>query len=137
MTKTIYLTIPFLGYFPRIEARKKITKYHNLLDKIVENKFESMKTGELDKKISNKSADLLDCMIHASNDPENPTLTSEELRVRIIICKSAVVFLNNKFFYFYSIIWQCLWLPVMILVRKTFIIYIFMIYILIVLIKKV
>ena len=51
-----------------------------------------MKTGELDKKIDNNTADLLDYMIHASNDPENPTLTNEELRVRIVICKSVRIF---------------------------------------------
>jgi cytochrome P450 len=88
----------FLDYLPRTEARKRIAKLHNLFDGIVENKFKSMKAGELDKKIDDNTADLLDCMIHASSDPENQTLTREELRVRIIICKSArIFFFNLKF----------------------------------------
>ncbi|GES99835.1 cytochrome P450 [Rhizophagus clarus] len=44
-----------------------------------------MKTGEIEKKINNNSADLLEHMIHACNDPENPTLTSEELRHNLTI----------------------------------------------------
>ncbi|GBC32752.2 hypothetical protein RIR_jg12147.t1 [Rhizophagus irregularis DAOM 181602=DAOM 197198] len=52
----------------------------NLYDGRVEKKRQSMKLGELDEKINNNSADLLEHMIQACNDPENPTLTSEELR---------------------------------------------------------
>jgi len=37
----------------------------------------------LDKRVNNKTADLLEYMIHASNDPENQTLTKEELRYNI------------------------------------------------------
>ena len=81
ISKPIYLAIPLLDYLPRTEARKKVAKLNSLYDGIVENKIKSMKTGELDKKINNNSADLLEYMIHASSDPENPTLTSEELRV--------------------------------------------------------
>ena len=44
-----------------------------------------MKLGELDEKINNNSADLLEHMISACNDPENPTLTNDELRVRVKI----------------------------------------------------
>ena len=58
-------------------------KLNKLYDEIVENKLKSIKTGELDKRVNNNTADLLEYMIHASNDPENPTLTKEELRVRI------------------------------------------------------
>jgi hypothetical protein len=41
-----------------------------------------MQSGEMDKKINNGIADLLEYMIQASDDPENPILTSDELRVR-------------------------------------------------------
>ena len=84
ISNVIYFLVPFLSYLPRTEARKKIAKLNNLYDEIIENKRKSMKTGEIDKKINNNSADLLECMVQASNDPENPTLTSDELRVRII-----------------------------------------------------
>ncbi|PKC53620.1 hypothetical protein RhiirA1_510025 [Rhizophagus irregularis] len=57
-----------------------MTKLNNLYDGRVEKKRQSMKLGELDEKINNNSADLLEHMIQACNDPENPTLTSEELR---------------------------------------------------------
>ena len=87
----LYFAIPFLDYLPRTEARKKIAKLNSLYDGIVENKLKSMKTGGLDKKINNNSADLLECMIYASNDPENPTLTNEELRVRkFVICTEEI-----------------------------------------------
>ena len=75
--------MPFLEYFlPRTRAREVIAKLNSLYDGIVENKRKSMKTGELDKKVRNNSADLLEYMIKASSDPENPTLTNTELRVR-------------------------------------------------------
>ena len=80
----IHLLFPLLDNLPRTETRKKIAKLNNLYDGIVENKLKSIKTGELDRKINNNSADLLECMIKASNDPENPVLSNEELRVRIV-----------------------------------------------------
>ena len=79
--------MPFLEYIPRTETPKKMARINDLFDGLVEKKRKSMETGELDKKINNNSADLLEYMIQASNDPENPVLTSEELRVRIKICK--------------------------------------------------
>lgn len=82
LSKPLYLLLPFLNYFPRFEARKKLAKLNNLYDGIVENKRKSMQLGELDEKINNNSADLLEYMINACNDPENQTLTNEELRVR-------------------------------------------------------
>ena len=69
----------------RTETRKKVAMLNKLYDEIVESKLKSMETGELDRKVNNHTADLLEYMIHASSDPENPTLTSEELRVRILI----------------------------------------------------
>ena len=86
MSNVFYFLIPF-NYLPRPEAQKKLAKLNNIYDKIIESKHKSMATGELDKKINNNTADLLDYMIHASNDPDNPTLTDDELRVRIIIFK--------------------------------------------------
>ena len=83
LDKIIYFLIPILNRLPRTESRKKITVLNNLYDEIVDNKLKSMRIGELDKKINNNTADLLEYMIHASNDPENPTLTREELRVRM------------------------------------------------------
>ncbi|GES99830.1 cytochrome P450 [Rhizophagus clarus] len=80
-----YLLIPFLRYFPRTEALKKIEKLNNLYDGIVENKRQSMKLGELKEKLNNHSADLLEYMIQACNDPENQTLTNEELRYNVAI----------------------------------------------------
>ncbi|CAG8672283.1 22140_t:CDS:10 [Rhizophagus irregularis] len=80
LSKPLYLLLPFLNYFPRFEARKKLAKLNNLYDGIVENKRKSMQLGELDEKINNNSADLLEYMINACNDPENQTLTNEELR---------------------------------------------------------
>ncbi|PKY61340.1 hypothetical protein RhiirA4_521915 [Rhizophagus irregularis] len=56
-----------------------MTKLNNLYDGRVEKKRQSMKSGELDEKINNNSADLLEHMIQACNDPENPTLTSERI----------------------------------------------------------
>ena len=88
-----YFLLPFLNYLPRTEAFRKMSKLNSLYDEIIENKRKSMKTGELDRKINNNSADLLECMIKASNDPENPTLTSEELRV------SYNFFKKKKFFF--------------------------------------
>ncbi|CAB4414970.1 unnamed protein product [Rhizophagus irregularis] len=75
----LYFVIPFLSYLPRPEALKKMTKLNNLYDGRVEKKRQSMKSGELDEKINNNSADLLEHMIQACNDPENPTLTSERI----------------------------------------------------------
>jgi hypothetical protein len=80
-----YILFSFLNFLPRTGTLKKIEKLNNLYDGIVESKRKSMKTGEIEKKINNNTADLLEHMLHACNDPENPTLTSEELRVRIII----------------------------------------------------
>ena len=97
--KIIYFAIPFLNYLPRSATRKNMAKLNNLYDEIIENKLKSMKTGELDEKINNNSADLLDYMIYASNDPENPTFTNEELRVRIIICKKRIFFLLILIFF--------------------------------------
>ncbi|CAB4414956.1 unnamed protein product [Rhizophagus irregularis] len=85
LSKPLYLLLPFLNYFPRFEARKKLAKLNNLYDGIVENKRKSMQLGELDEKINNNSADLLEYMINACNDPENQTLTNEELRYNIAI----------------------------------------------------
>ncbi|CAB5392948.1 unnamed protein product [Rhizophagus irregularis] len=62
-----------------------MTKLNNLYDGRVEKKRQSMKLGELDEKINNNSADLLEHTIQACNDPENPTLTSEELRHNLAI----------------------------------------------------
>ena len=84
LSNPLYYLISYLEYIPRTEALKKIAKLNNLYDGIVENKRQSIKLGELNEKINNNSADLLEYMIQACNDPENPTLTSEELRVRII-----------------------------------------------------
>jgi cytochrome P450 len=82
----LYFLFPFLSYIlPRIEAHKKLAKLNGFYDEIIENKRKSMKMGELEKKVNNNTADLLDYMIQATNDPENPTLSSEELRVRTII----------------------------------------------------
>lgn len=47
--------------------------------KLLKKKRKSVKSGEMDKKINNGTADLLEYMIQASSDPENPTLTSDEL----------------------------------------------------------
>ncbi|RIA87172.1 cytochrome P450, partial [Glomus cerebriforme] len=81
LSKPLYLLMSSLEYIiSRTEAIKKIAKLNSLYDEIVEKKMKSMKTGEIDEKINNNSADLLEHMIHACNDPENPTLTSEELR---------------------------------------------------------
>src|SRR5437762_1116885 len=95
--KVLYFIVPYLDYLPRTEAHKKIAKLNNLYDEIIENKRKSMmKSGELDEKVNNNSADLLENMIyHASKDPENPTLTNEELRVRIVIYE--IYSINLKF----------------------------------------
>ena len=85
LSSPMYFLFSFLEHLPqRTEAVKKMTKLNNLYDEIVESKRKSMETGEINKKIDNNTADLLEHMVHACNDPENPTLTSEELRVRII-----------------------------------------------------
>ncbi|RIA97960.1 cytochrome P450 [Glomus cerebriforme] len=84
--KQIYFLMSFLEYIiPRTKAIEKVEKLNNLYDRIVEKKSKSLKTGEIDKKIENNSADLLEHMIHACNDPENQTLTSEELRHNLAI----------------------------------------------------
>ena len=49
------------------------------------------------KKVENNTADLLERMLHVSNDPENPTMTDEELRVRIIIIH---FYLKKKRYFF-------------------------------------
>ena len=85
MSNILYFLIPFIDYLPRPEAQKKLAKLNNIYDKIIESKRKSMIIGDFDKKINNNTADLLDYMIHSSNDPDNPTLTDDELRVRIII----------------------------------------------------
>jgi hypothetical protein len=114
-----YFIFSFLEYFPRIETLKKMAKLNNLYDGIVESKRKSMKTGEIEKKINNNSADLLEHMVQACNDPENPTLTSEELRVRVIIYKNVTLeFIKYQYsILFYSIILQSLCWLVMIQVR--------------------
>ncbi|PKC58569.1 cytochrome P450, partial [Rhizophagus irregularis] len=76
----LYFVFSFLDNLPRSEATKKIAKLNKLYDEIVESKRKSMKMDELEKKINNNSADLLERMIYACKDPENPTLTNEELR---------------------------------------------------------
>jgi cytochrome P450 len=81
--KPIFYLIPYLSYIPRTGALKKVAQLNSLFDGIVERKRQSMKLGEINEKINNNSADLLEHMIHACNDPENPTLSNEELRVRI------------------------------------------------------
>ncbi|PKY56887.1 cytochrome P450, partial [Rhizophagus irregularis] len=75
-----YFVFSFLDNLPRSKATKKIAKLNKLYDEIVESKRKSMKMDELEKKINNNSADLLERMIYACKDPENPTLTNEELR---------------------------------------------------------
>jgi cytochrome P450 len=85
MSNPLHFVFSFLDYLPRHEAVKKIAKLNSLYDEIVESKRKSMKMGEIEKKINNNTADLLEHMIYACNDPENPTLTNEELRVRIMI----------------------------------------------------
>ncbi|GBB91360.1 hypothetical protein RclHR1_01860014 [Rhizophagus clarus] len=81
----LYFLLSFLNYFPRTKALNKMAKLNGLFDEIVEKKCESMKSGEIDKKINNGTADLLEYMIQASSDPENPTLTSEELRYNLAV----------------------------------------------------
>jgi hypothetical protein len=84
----LYLLFSFLEYLiPRTETYKGIAKLNKLYDDIVENKRKSMETGEIKEKIDNNSADLLDRMVYACNDPKNPTLTSDELRVSYFFCK--------------------------------------------------
>jgi len=92
LSKPLYFVFSFLDYLPRFEALKKIAKLNSLYDEIVESKRKSMKMGEIEKKINNKSADLLEHMVYACNDPENPTLTNEELRVRIMIYLNMIFF---------------------------------------------
>ncbi|PKY30822.1 cytochrome P450, partial [Rhizophagus irregularis] len=81
LSKPLYFVFSFLDYLPRFEALRKIEKLNSLYDEIVESKHKAMKMGEIEKKINNKSADLLEHMVYACNDPDNPTLTNEELRV--------------------------------------------------------
>ncbi|GBC06725.1 hypothetical protein RclHR1_00700024 [Rhizophagus clarus] len=85
MSSALYFLFSFLEYLPRTETIKKIAKLNKLYDDIVESKRRSMETGEIEKKINNNSADLLDHMVNACNDPENQTLTSDELRRDIAI----------------------------------------------------
>ncbi|GBC01637.1 hypothetical protein RclHR1_04270015 [Rhizophagus clarus] len=85
LSSSLYFLFSFLEYLPRTKTIKKITKLNKLYDDIVESKRKSMETGELEKKINNNSADLLDRMVYACNDPENQTLTSDELRHDIAI----------------------------------------------------
>jgi hypothetical protein len=99
LSNVFYFAIPFLDYLPRTEARRKMAKLNNLFDEIVESKLKSMKAGELDEKVNNNTANLLEHMIFASKDPENPTLTKEELRVRIVICKIIYIYIYLIFFY--------------------------------------
>ncbi|PKC66595.1 cytochrome P450 [Rhizophagus irregularis] len=80
LSKPLYFVFSFLDYLPRFEALRKIEKLNSLYDEIVESKHKAMKMGEIEKKINNKSADLLEHMVYACNDPDNPTLTNEELR---------------------------------------------------------
>ncbi|RIA87168.1 cytochrome P450 [Glomus cerebriforme] len=86
LSKPIYFILSYLEYIcPRTEAYKKVAKLNSLYDGIVENKRQAMEMGEIDKKINSNSADLLENMIKACSDPENPTLTSTELRHNIAI----------------------------------------------------
>ena len=87
MSNVLYFIIPFADYLPRTEANIKLEKLNNIYDRIIKSKRKSMKAGELDEKVYNNTADLLERMIFATDDSENSTLTDEELRVRIIICK--------------------------------------------------
>ncbi|CAG8486763.1 10773_t:CDS:10 [Funneliformis caledonium] len=83
--KPIYFIIPFIEYLPyfdRIEARKKVAKINELYDGLIETKRKSMETEELSKKINNNTADLLECMIHASSDPKYP-MSDEEMRYNL------------------------------------------------------
>ena len=41
-----------------------------------------MKLEEINEKIDNNTANLLEYMIQACNDPENKALTNEEIRVK-------------------------------------------------------
>jgi hypothetical protein len=120
LSKALYLLMPFLSYLPRTEALKKIAKLNNLYDGIIENKRQSMNLGELNEKLNNNSADLLEYMIQACNDPENPTLTNEELRVRIKILNIIFTLINQTITFSnrYSIMLQFLCWLVTILVRK-------------------
>ncbi|RIA87169.1 cytochrome P450 [Glomus cerebriforme] len=86
LSKPLYFIFTFLEYlFPRPEAFKKVAKLNSLYDELVEKKSKLMKTGEIEKKINDNTADLLERMIYACNDPENQTLTSEELRYDMAI----------------------------------------------------
>ncbi|CAG8534620.1 3514_t:CDS:10 [Funneliformis mosseae] len=83
--KPIYFIIPFIEYLPyfdRTEARKKVAKINELYDGLIETKRKSMETEELSKKINNNTADLLECMIHASSDPKYP-MSDEEMRYNL------------------------------------------------------
>ncbi|CAI2198282.1 16238_t:CDS:2, partial [Funneliformis geosporum] len=78
----LYLILPFIEYIPyfdRTEARKKVAKMNDLYNGLIEKKRKSMETDELNKKINNNSADLLECMINASNNQKYP-MSNEEMR---------------------------------------------------------
>ncbi|PKB95220.1 hypothetical protein RhiirA5_437124, partial [Rhizophagus irregularis] len=62
LSKPLYFVFSFLDYLPRFEALRKIEKLNSLYDEIVESKHKAMKMGEIEKKINNKSADLLEHM---------------------------------------------------------------------------
>ncbi|GES99836.1 cytochrome P450 [Rhizophagus clarus] len=85
LSKPLYFVFSFLDYFPRFEALKKVAKLNDLYDGIVESKRKSLKIGGIERKINNNSADLLEYMVKACNDPENSTLSNEELRHNIAI----------------------------------------------------
>ncbi|CAI2183479.1 2509_t:CDS:10, partial [Funneliformis geosporum] len=85
--KPIYFICPFIEYIPyfyRTEARKKIAKINDFYNGLIEKKRKSMETDEWSKKIDNNSADLLECMINASNNPKYP-MSDEEIRHNLAI----------------------------------------------------
>ncbi|CAG8697785.1 5610_t:CDS:10, partial [Funneliformis mosseae] len=85
--KPIYFILPFLEnipYFYRTEARKKVAKINDLFNGLIETKRKSMETDELGKKIDNNSADMLERMINAANDPKYP-MSNEEMRSNLAI----------------------------------------------------
>ncbi|CAG8756710.1 1916_t:CDS:2, partial [Funneliformis caledonium] len=85
--KPIYFILPFLEnipYFYRTEARKKVAKINDLFNGLIETKRKSMETDELSKKIDNNSADMLERMINAANDPKYP-MSNEEMRSNLAI----------------------------------------------------
>lgn len=62
----LYLLFSFLDYFQSTETLKKVIIYTMKSLKANVNQ----KTEEIEKKINNNSADLLEHMIQACNDPE-------------------------------------------------------------------